>query len=196
MPLAIPQQVHGARICVVAGAPRRDPVADGLVTGLPGVAIAISVADCLPLLAYNRRSAVIGVAHCGWRSIAAGIVEEFVGALAGPSRGGPNARFVIGAGIGSCCYEVRGDLLREFAPEEVQRFSTVEDGATRLDLKAIVAHRLAGCGVPSSEVIIDATCTSCNKETLSSYRADRSNCGRMVAFMALAGGGPLCEGVT
>lgn len=188
MPLVIPHQVHGAEIGVVTDAKAADdPVLDGLVTDRPGVAVAVSVADCLPLFACDPAKPVIGVAHCGWRSISAGIVEEFVKALAALSHDAVNARFVIGAGIGPCCYHVGDDLLGEFTPEEVRRFSTHDSGATRFDLKATVARRLTGCGVGASDVIIDTTCTSCDKETLSSYRADRPNCGRMVAFMALAG---------
>ena len=167
--------------------PERDPMVDGLVTDLSGIAIAVSVADCLPLLAFNPESSVVGVAHCGWRSIAGGIVEEFVRSLEGVSRDAGNTRFVIGAGIGECCYQVRDDLLSEFTPDEVRRFSVVGAGAAKFDLKGTVAARLACCGIAPTDISIDKTCTSCKKDLLSSYRADRPDCGRMVAFMALAG---------
>lgn len=207
MPLVIPHQVHGAKIGVVscrtdrpagstaldrfhrAGARhQRDPQQDGLVTNLAGVAIAVSVADCLPLMAFDAENSVIGVAHCGWRGIAAGVVEEFVRSLEAGQRAAGNARFVIGAGIGACCYRVREDLLKEFTPDEVGRFSSRDAGITTFDLKGTVASRLARCGIAPSDISVDKTCTSCKKDILSSYRADRPDCGRMLAFMALAGG--------
>jgi YfiH family protein len=194
MPLALLRQVHGTRIEAIrdgsesdsgasAGAgPDRE--ADGLVSDLRGTAVAVSVADCLPLLAFDQEPAVVGVAHCGWRGVAGGIAESLVESLRGLGfgRGG---RFLVGAGIGVCCYEVREDLLKEFASGEVERFAVASGSGTRFDLKRAVAGRLEACGVSPGSISIDATCTSCNKDLLSSYRADGAACGRMVAFIGL-----------
>jgi YfiH family protein len=213
MPLVVPRQVHGTRIVAsgsVGGVGAGDsgasdsraadsgdaaasgarsgqadgPEADGLVSDRPGAAIAVSVADCLPLLAFDAERAVVGVAHCGWRGVAAGIVERFVESLRDLGAGG-RTRFVIGAGIGVCCYEVGPDLLEAFAPDEVARFAAAAAGKARFDLKRATAGRLTGCGVQPRSISIDKTCTSCNKDLLTSYRVDGAACGRMIAFVAL-----------
>ncbi|MFZ1946224.1 MAG: polyphenol oxidase family protein [bacterium] len=185
MPLGLPIQIHGKRIVALGGAGAGEiGEADGLVTSRRGEAIAVSVADCLPLLAFDAERAVAGVAHCGWRGVAAGVVEEFVESMRNLGAGGGTG-FVIGAGIGVCCYEVGADLLKEFAPGEVARFAAVTAGRTKFDLKLAAAGRLIDCGVPPGCISIDKTCTSCNKELLSSYRADGAACGRMIAFVAL-----------
>jgi copper oxidase (laccase) domain-containing protein len=152
---------------------------DSLVTGERGVALAVTVSDCLPLFAAGVP--VFGVAHCGWRGIASGVVQEFVGAL-GPGAAA-RALFVVGAGIGPCCYEVRDDMLAAFGPDAA-RYCSVRDGITSFDLRAAVTERLAASGISRDRILVDGTCTSCRREILSSYRAEAGDCGRMVAFLA------------
>ena len=68
-------QVHGAEMSDVTGAdvPRPRglatfdgwPVADGLATSLPGVALIVLAADCLPVLAWRRDGKAVAAAHAG-----------------------------------------------------------------------------------------------------------------------------------
>ncbi|MFH1313202.1 MAG: polyphenol oxidase family protein [Candidatus Eisenbacteria bacterium] len=183
--LVIPVQKHTS---VVRRVQRPDcggrPVAcDGLVTRETGVMIAVSVADCIPLFALDRPGGVVGVAHCGWRGIASGIVEEFLACLKGLARRKEDVVYLVGASIGSCCYSVREDFLGHFSSEEVGSFSTESGDRTCFDLKTLVASRLVRSGVGAGQISIDNTCTSCNKYLLSSYRADGGKCGRMLAFL-------------
>jgi YfiH family protein len=159
---------------------------DGLVASTPLTAIGISVADCVPLFAFDVEGGVVGLAHCGWRGLADGVVEELLGVL---EAGGDPARlsFLIGAAIGPCCYRVGEDLLRCFRTEEVRRFSMSTGRDVFLDLKGVVASRLIAGGVRREKISIDNTCTSCKKYLLSSYRADGRDCGRMLAYLMLTG---------
>jgi YfiH family protein len=156
---------------------------DGLVTAEGGVMIAISVADCIPLFALDTGGAAIGLAHCGWRGIASGIVEEFAGCVGGLASRPANVVYLIGASIGVCCYDVRSDFLAHFSDEEVEAFSTTTGHRTCFDLKPLLASRLIRSGVGAGQISIDNTCTSCKKYLLSSYRADGTKCGRMLAYL-------------
>ncbi len=63
---------------------RRDvppPIADAAVTRERGVVCAVLVADCLPVLFADRAGTAVGIAHAGWRGLAAGVVERTVAAL-------------------------------------------------------------------------------------------------------------------
>ena len=186
--VVIPRQVHGRDIKTVRAA-GSDAIAsnfacDGLITDEPKAALGVSVADCIPLFAAGPGGA-IGVAHCGWRGIAAGIVEEFVRALASMKAKSDGATYVIGAGIGRCCYEVREDLLREFPLHEAVRFSERRGQSIFFDLKQVVAARLMALGVEPAKISIDKTCTACQKYSLSSFRREGAKCGRMLAFLAM-----------
>jgi hypothetical protein len=187
--LVIPRQVHGPDIRVIraglAGAVSDSPTCDGLVTDLRGLAIGVSVADCLPLFAVNQPDQVLGVAHCGWRGIAAGVVEQFARSLGGLVRDPGRTRYLVGAGIGRCCYQVREDLLGQFAADDIKNFTEERDGTVFLDLKQLVASRLAASGAEPAGISIDNTCTSCQKYTLSSFRRHGARSGRMLAFMAM-----------
>jgi len=187
--VVIPRQVHGKEIRTVRAAdPGREasPTCDGLVTDSAGLAVAVSVADCIPVFAVDRSRKAVGVAHCGWRGIACGVVEEFARSMGAASDLG-TVRFLVGAGIGPCCYDVREDLLAKFQPGEVERFAVARDGAVFFDLKLVVASRLESAGADPAGISIDNTCTSCQKYILSSFRRDGARCGRMLALVAKTG---------
>jgi len=205
--IVVPKQVHSAEICH-AGSPgseerleseqEREPageiICDGLVTGALLVMVGVTVADCVPLLAVNEKARVAGVAHCGWRGTAAGIVGNFVDALERPGATGADqaaTRYLIGPSIGQCCYEVGDDMLAHFSLREREAFVSRRAGGDSgrggvfFDLKAAVAARLMARGVPPGQICVDNTCTSCQQYKLSSYRAGGRDCGRMLAFVML-----------
>jgi YfiH family protein len=203
--LVVPRQVHGTRVLAISerdvsgtGAavgpapasigPELEPGADAVVTNARGLLIGVSVADCLPVLAANMTGGVIGAAHCGWRGIAAGIVEKFVesGVSLAGGLGAGGTRFVIGPAVGPCCYEVGEDLLGRFGRDEVERFSSVRNGKTYFDLKRLVAARLVAAGARPGNISIDKTCTACHKSQLSSYRREGAGCGRILAVLGLS----------
>jgi YfiH family protein len=184
--LVVPQQIHSNTVKVVGSRGRRYPVAcDGLITRESGVMITVSVADCIPLFAVNMTDRVLGLAHCGWRGITAGIVKRFVSKLGGGMRHPEETRYLIGPSIGICCYEVGRDLLDEFSRAEAKDFSRSRGGKTYFDLKSVVVSRLAGAGVGVSQISIDKTCTACKKYILCSYRGEGGNCGRMLGLLML-----------
>jgi YfiH family protein len=171
--VAMGWQVHGADLREWTGAPRGGGYAspgaelekvDGHVTSVPGVGLLVLVADCLPVaLAAPGRVAML---HCGWRPLAAGIVEKAVASF--PDGAQPAA--AIGPGIGRCCYEVGEEVLAEFAGLE-----GVADGRM-LDLRTVVRRKLEAAGV---EQITDVDlCTRCREDLFFSHRRDRGVTGR------------------
>jgi len=97
------EQVHGTGVAVLPAAAQAP--ADAAVTFTRGVVCAVLVADCLPVFLAGRAGDRVGIAHAGWRGLAAGILEATIAALActpgelvawlGPSIG-PRA-FEVGA---------------------------------------------------------------------------------------------------
>jgi polyphenol oxidase len=126
----------------------------------------VLVADCLPVALAGEHS--VGMLHCGWRGLAAGIVERGVGAAAATDA-------VIGPGIGPCCYEVGEEVLRAFEPLG----AGLADGAM-LDLRAVCARLLERAGVERIEV--SDLCTSCNPDLFFSHRRDGEHTGRQAGL--------------
>ncbi|MCE9569556.1 MAG: laccase domain-containing protein, partial [Rhodocyclales bacterium] len=76
-------QVHGTR-CVDAATAAPGAEADASVTRQRGVVCAVLAADCLPVLLCDERASVVGIAHGGWRGLAAGVLEATVAAMGEP----------------------------------------------------------------------------------------------------------------
>lgn len=145
------RQVHGAR--VVVDGPGEE--ADGQATARPGVAVAVRVADCLPV-ALVAPEAVAAV-HAGWRGLAAGVLEEGVRVLR-DELGATRIEAAIGPGAGPCCYEVGDEVRAAFGIA----------GRTA-DLPALAEQRLRAVGV--AEVHQAGRCTICDPG-LHSFRRD------------------------
>src|SRR5262249_13822575 len=64
-----PHQIHSPDVVTAERPWTTDarPKADALVTKVPGLAVAISTADCGPILLADGRAGVVGAAHAGWR---------------------------------------------------------------------------------------------------------------------------------
>lgn len=171
--VAMGWQVHGTGILEWEGPPSRGgfaapgvelPKVDGHATSARDVALLVLVADCLPVaLASPARVAML---HCGWRGLAAGIVER---ALAGFGDGEPVAA-AIGPGIGPCHYEVGPEVLDAFAD-----LDGVADGRM-LDLKAVAAAKLRAGGVAHVHDV--GRCTYCEPDAFFSHRRDAGVTGR------------------
>ena len=94
--LVFATQVHGAVAQVVTSADRGrgaaapgDTVgaADALVTGDPGVVLAVLVADCVPIVLYDPRAHVLACVHAGWRGTVAGAPAAARGRRTGRTAG-------------------------------------------------------------------------------------------------------------
>jgi YfiH family protein len=173
--VAMGWQVHGADLREWEEAPRGGGFAspgaelekvDGHVTSVRGLGLLVLVADCLPvaLVAPGR----VAMLHCGWRPLAAGIVEKALAAFDEP----PAA--AIGPGIGRCCYEVGEEVLAEFADLE-----GVADGRM-LDLRMVTRRKLEAAGVAQIEDV--DLCTRCREDLFFSHRRDRGVTGRQGGF--------------
>jgi polyphenol oxidase len=138
------QQVHGAAVAIVDGTTDHDvPEVDALVTATPGVAIAVLVADCVPITLTSGRAA--GVVHAGRRGIVEGIIEAAVAAMRRFDSGRISA--MIGPSICGRCYEVPAGMQHEVLAAVPASRATTSGGTPGLDLPAAARSQLADAGV-------------------------------------------------
>jgi len=177
-------QVHGADVVALHAADDDDiaawPRADAAVTRDADVVLAVRIADCLPVLFSNRTASVIGVAHAGWRGLAAGVLEHTVAAL----RCAPaDVVAWLGPAIGPAAFEVGDDVRDAFVrddPAAVTAFASGRPGKWHADLPALARRRLAHAGV--TDVTASGLCTASDPARFFSYRRDAAT-GRMAAFV-------------
>lgn len=182
-------QVHGAvvvRLTIEDTRPgARIHQADASITTEPGVACAVQVADCLPVL-FSAPGGV-AAAHAGWRGLAGGVLENTMAALAQATRCGPgDIKAWMGACIGPRRFEVGADVLQAFgsSPQEPdpQRFRPLQTGKWLADLPRLARDRLTRCGLRT--VIGGHWCTVEDASRFFSFRRDRTT-GRMAACIWL-----------
>jgi polyphenol oxidase len=176
------RQVHSADVTYVTEPFTEPPPAlDAVLTDRPGLALAVLVADCAPVLVADEEAGLIGAAHSGRVGTALGVVPALVNAMA--ARGADPARMSAFVGPAACglCYEVSAELREEVAAGLPESWSTTRQGTPALDVRAGITAQLAAAGVP--EIRHDARCTIESPE-LFSYRRDRTT-GRFAGFIWL-----------
>lgn len=138
-------QVHGARVLTLPG--NTSEPADAAVTRCAGQVCAVLTADCLPVLLARTDGAAVGVAHAGWRGLAAGVLGAAVAALGGPP-GGVIAW--LGPAISASAYEVGAEVRAALAahnPELVRAFEPNANGRWQADLALAGRIALEAAGV-------------------------------------------------
>ena len=114
-PLATIRQIHSAHVVRASAVPEQPPKADGQLTDVPGLLLAVMTADCIPVLVADRKRRVVAAFHAGWRGTVKRIVEAGVGRMRLKFGSRPaDLIAAIGPGIGACCYAVGEEVLSEF----------------------------------------------------------------------------------
>ncbi len=172
-------QVHGASVSR-ATADGLHPECDALVTTVPDLPIAITIADCVPVLLAT--DGAVGAAHAGWRGLATGVLNETVRALhAAVSPPSPRIEAWIGPCIRVCCYEVGPEVASRFPGAALRTAS----GRTHLDLAAVARDQLIAAGIQPGDIADVGECTRCVSGRYFSHRGDGPRTGRQWAVAML-----------
>jgi YfiH family protein len=185
LPVVYVNQVHGADVATVTGAEREGLAdADALVTAVPGVALAVMVADCLPILLADAVAGVVAAVHAGRRGLAVGVVPAALEAMLRLGAGPSDVRAYLGPAICGACYEV-GEALRDEAAAAVpEAAGTTSWGTPSIDLAAGARAQLLAAGV--GRVDVAGQCTR-EDDRFFSYRRDGAT-GRFAGVVALRPG--------
>ena len=175
------KQVHGTAVADLDRIGDSDvPLADAAVASTPGRVGVVLTADCMPLLLADEAGTRVAVAHAGWRGMAAGVIENTVGAMdIAPDK----LRAWMGPTIGPAAFEV-GPVVRDaFVQADGGAdgaFRPHKPGKYMADLYALARRRLARAGV--KHVHGGGFCTYTEAQRFFSYRRVQAS-GRMGAFI-------------
>ena len=183
--MAWSRQTHGDQIRLVT-TPGGSEGFDALVTNVPGILLAVSVADCTPILLYDAKNKAIAAVHAGWRGTAAQLVAKTLDFMAEQfGTQGVHCYAFIGACIDECSFEV-GDEVAAAFDADFKRFDP-ESNKFFVDLKRANAAQCLAFGIPPSQLEISPYSTVLDNGDFFSHRKEQGVTGRMLGVIGMRG---------
>lgn len=164
---------------------------DAMVTATPDIVLCIFTADCVPIIMYDKKTNVIGIAHSGWAGASKGIAGNTVKVMM--SEYGCDPRDIVcelGPYNHVCCYEVGEDVrdkfLEHFSQEECGQMFRAGKALDKyyLDLGSAVRCALTNEGIPA-ENIYDMGCCTCHNEEFPSWRRTHDASNQILSYISL-----------
>jgi YfiH family protein len=183
-----PYQVHQQHVARVG---KQDggsiiPATDALITNTPGVVLLLRFADCVPVLFYDPIHRAAGLAHAGWRGIAAGVIPACVQAMEREFDSRPHDLWVgIGPAICKHHYAVNLDVIdaiKAAVPTSAHIFEK-RAGHWFADLPGAVDAQLRHIDI--KQIYHAAICTACQTGEWYSHRAESGITGRFGVLVML-----------
>lgn len=197
-----PHQVHGCVIREVTDPlTTRDELegVDALVTNVPGVAISVRTADCIPVLLYDPVHKAVAAVHDGWRGTVQYLsrrVVDFMHELYGTDAS--DLKAVIGPGIGPESFQVGQEVADAFRDAGFPMAEILQDcgpknptadnpmnGGLHIDLWKANRWLLEQAGVKPQNIQVAGICTYRNNDRFFSARREGLKCGRIINVIKL-----------
>lgn len=111
-------QIHESRVAVIdrPGMTREDLEGyDAFVTNLPGVAIGVRTADCVPVLLYDPEKRVVAAVHAGWKGTVLHVSQCAINVMVQDFKCNPaSMKAVLGPAIGPDSFQVGEEVATRF----------------------------------------------------------------------------------
>lgn len=195
-PFVCGKQVHGNTVHIStiqdarpAFGPGELIEADGYVTNVKDLPLAIFTADCVPVLMEDEVSGIVGAIHCGWRSTVADIEKNAVDAFISLGGSPENIKLAIGPAIRRCCFEVGEEVIEAVVSligvGHDKLYNLKDNGKYMLDLSEVVRVRFAQLGIKSENMEIVGGCTLCRPDLYYSHRYGGATRGSLASAICL-----------
>ena len=186
-------QVHGSRVAIIdRPETTREELEgyDAFVTNLPGVAIGVRTADCVPILLYGPKNRTIAAIHSGWKGTVQMISRKVIGILEDKYGTKPSDILAaIGPCIGPDSFQVGEEVAAVFKDagfpmDRIRKFMGPKgkkpmEGGHHINLPEACRWTLLEAGVPEESILVSGIDTYID---LSFYSARREGieCGRNI----------------
>jgi len=179
------RQVHGTTVQRFTASPTpamAEPEADAAVTSASKVVLAVLTADCLPVVFAAVDGSEIGVAHAGWRGLAAGILEQTIQQMHTPA--GQLIAW-LGPAAGPLAYEVGAEVRAVFMEHDAHAESAFQPSKAHhwwMNLYTLARQRLITAGLVNEHIYGGEFCTISDSQRFYSHRRDQRS-GRMATLI-------------
>lgn len=194
-----PYQVHGDKIFRVdrsflhlTAEQQKEKMqgVDALITDIPGVCIAVSTADCVPVLLYAPDKQVVAAVHAGWRGTVQQIVAKTIRCMVDCYGCDPQLmRSGIAPSISQDAFEVGEEVTEAFRNTGVDMDSIMKrsrvTGKAHIDLSVANRIQLQDGGLPFGNIEMSGICTYTNHSDFFSARRLGIKSGRILSGIFL-----------
>jgi len=168
-------QTHSSAVSVVDSVGVYD--SDAIITKNSNIALAVMVADCIPIVLYDSAQKALGVIHAGRVGTFHNILQNCCKMMQQSFKTKPEDLILyMGPSIRRCCYEVSKEMAKFVAT----RYSADFVDGNFIDLQAINHQSALLMGIKDKNIIDANICTCCKSNTFYSYRAQRDRSGRFI----------------
>ena len=191
------KQVHGNVVRILRkgdvpeGANEQKPDGDAIASNEPGLALAVMVADCVPILVVDPVAGAAAAIHAGWRGTCVRVAAEAIEVMQREFGSDPATLLAaIGPSVGPDDYEV-GESLRDafldagHARADVERWFIRSSAKPHLDLWAANRDQLRAAGVDPARIHVARLSTVAHPDVFDSYRVDGQRAGRMAGIIVV-----------
>jgi len=186
-------QVHGSRVALIdrPGMSRGELEGyDAFITNLPGVAIGVRTADCVPVLLSDPVRRAVAAIHAGWKGTVLHISQVALEAMAREfGTEAADVKAVIGPAIGPDSFQVGEEVVTKFREAGfpmvlIWSFRGPGDGRPmsgghHIDLFEANRRLLEQAGVPAENIQVCGVDTY-TTEAYFSARREGIECGRII----------------
>lgn len=198
--LVLSGQVHDTKVLYVdkthvagEGLGKKLDGIDGMVTDVPGLVLATSYADCVPLFFADPVKKVVASSHSGWRGTVGFIGSKTIKKMESQFLSRPeDIECIIGPSICQECYEVSEDVINEIKRvypentwEDIFYCKNKKEKKYQLDLWAANYHQLLLAGLKKENIHVSGLCTCCSNMVLFSHRASGGKRGNLNGFIMI-----------
>lgn len=178
----LPLQEH-TDIVLIVEEDLKPRTADAVITKRKDVLLGVKVADCIPILLFDKERNIAAAVHAGWRGTAKGILKKTIRTMRNTYGSDPADILIsMGPSIKKCCYEVSDEVIQAITQE-------TGDGdyysKTHLDLHGANRAQAVSSGIRLQSIDIIEECTCCSNGNYHSYRRDKGSRGRQGGFIGL-----------
>ena len=198
-PIVQMHQVPDVKVAVVdRGDLTRDELDgyDAMITDLPGVAIGVRTADCIPVLLYDPVKKAAAAIHSGWRGTVSKIIGKTVIKMQTTYASQPSDILAfIGPGICVDCFQVGEEVALKFKETGFDinslwsfrgpKTGNGMEGGHHIDLKEACRQTLVECGLKNENIQITGLCTYEDNDLLYSARKEGIECGRNITYIKI-----------
>ena len=179
---ALLDQIHGDGVIVLDNAEKytKDGFyhfkeSDAAITDVPGIALFVFSADCLPVFLYSGNW--VGLVHAGWRGSQKKITQKTVQLILEKSGQDPKGiKVLFGPCISARHYEVGAEFKEHFPVAE-------RSGKYYFDLAKESERQIVSCGVPQQNISDLQICTFSENQSFYSFRKEGDKAGRIISFI-------------